>query len=133
MEKKLRKLFIKGTLKGKLNSVLAQSKPKDNSKVAKHITYYIEYERFYLEAMSKVFGYNGYGNIELETMVKGLQEARAKGKNVYAYAGAKGIILYSANVTIESAYKAVFGCTKSEYEKAQKAKRGKDTDLNMGK
>ena len=55
-----------------------------------------------------------YAGNSIDTAVKRLLEAKAEGKHVFCKFN--GVKLYSDNVTLDSAYTEIFGCTKSEWD-----------------
>ncbi len=54
----------------------------------------------------------------IEIAVKKLLKAKAEGKHVFA--NFNGVKLYSDNVTLDSAYMEICGCTKKEYDEEMK-------------
>jgi len=86
--------------------------------------FFLYYTRKFMSKVVKVVTRYAVSDIELEMLVNALQDANIKGKNVFAYCGngncTEDVKLYSANATIEGAYKKVYGCTKSEFIKGVK-------------
>lgn len=61
-----------------------------------------------------------YAGDSLDTAVKMLLEAKAKSRSVFC--DFNGIKLYSDNVTIDSAYTKICGCTKAEWDERLRKK-----------
>ena len=59
-----------------------------------------------------------YAGDSIDTAVKRLLEAKAEGKHVFC--DFNGVKLYSDNVTLDSVYTEICGCTKVEYDKKMK-------------
>lgn len=61
-----------------------------------------------------------YAGDSLDTAVKMLLEAKAESRSVFC--DFNGIKLYSDNVTIDSAYTKICGCTKAEWDERLRKK-----------
>jgi len=126
LKNKLRNLSIKGNLKNRTNRVVQRAIFKDRLKTATDIFLDRDYDNLWIEILSAIEtrAEKDFSDIELEMLVNALQDANIKGKNVFAYCGngncTEDVKLYSANATIEGAYKKVYGCTKSEFIKGVK-------------
>ena len=128
MKNKLKKFLIKGNLSQRVKANTEKAILEDKMRRATDIAEDEEYKDIYEKELEAIFSQEDCGYAGHEFIIKSLQEANAKGKNVYAWctSGKTNIKLYSVNVAMDEAFKKLEGCTRDEYIAKEKARYGED-------